>query len=130
MKQTISLNKNELYLQVYRKGKRTYHKHFTLHYLPNNLAVNRLGIKAGKKLAKAVRRNRIRRLIKESYRLLEPDVKIGYDLVLVAKDSCLMADSLTETMTSLRHLLKTACLFSQVERLSDAEQLLAAEDAQ
>lgn len=128
MKQTISINKNELYLQVYRKGKRTYHKHFTLHYLPNNLAVNRLGIKAGKKLAKAVRRNRIRRLIKESYRLLEPELRTGYDLVVVAKDSCLLADSLAETMAALRYLLKAARLFSKSQKPDNTGQAPTAED--
>ncbi len=111
MKQTISLNKNELFLQVYRKGKRSYHPNYTLHCLPNGLSVNRLGIKAGKKLAGAVRRNRVRRLLKESYRLLEPELKTGYDLVFAAKDGCLSSDSLQETMGAMRQLLKTARLF-------------------
>ncbi len=111
MKQTISLNKNELFLRVYKKGKRSYHNNFILYYLPNGLPHNRLGIKAGKKLASAVGRNRVRRLLKESYRLLEPEIKIGYDLIFAAKDSCLTADSLTETMGAMRHLLKYARLF-------------------
>lgn len=111
MKQTISLNKNELFLQVYKKGKRSYHKYFTLHFLPNGMPINRLGIKAGKKLAGAVRRNRVRRLVKESYRLLESEIKTGYDLVFVAKDDCLTADSLDETIKAMRHLFKYARLF-------------------
>ncbi len=111
MKQTISLNKNELFLRVYKKGKRSYHHNFILYYLPNGLPHNRLGIKAGKKLASAVGRNRVRRLLKESYRLLEQDIKTGYDLVFAAKDSCLDADSLVETMGAMRHLLKYARLF-------------------
>ena len=49
MNKIISLNRNEQFLQVYKKGKRTYHKNFTLHFLPNQLNTNRLGIKAGKK---------------------------------------------------------------------------------
>ena len=113
MNQTISLNRNELFLQVYKKGKRTYHKNFTLHYLPNGSNRNRLGIKTGKKLAKAVMRNRIKRLIKESYRLLEPDLLVGYDLIFVAKESCLLAGNLAETKAALHFLLKKARLFSQ-----------------
>ena len=35
MKNTISLNRNEQFLNVYRTGKRSYHKFFTLYYLPN-----------------------------------------------------------------------------------------------
>ncbi len=111
MKQTISLNKNELFLQVYKKGRRSYHKNFTLYYLPNEFDYNRLGIKTGKKLADAVKRNRIRRLVRESYRLLEPEIKIGYDLIFVAKENCLSADSLCETMEAMRSLFKMARLF-------------------
>ncbi len=112
MKQTISLNKNELFLQVYKKGKRSYHKNFTLYYLPNGVGCNRLGIRAGKKLAGAVKRNRIRRLVKESYRLLEPELKQGYDLIFAAKEGCLSADSLAETMDAMRRLLGAARLFN------------------
>ena len=111
MKQTISLNKNELFLQVYKKGKRSYHKNFTLYYLPNGMPGNRLGVKTGKKLCGAVQRNRIRRLVKESYRLLESEIKTGYDLVFAAKDECLQADSLGETMGAMRQLFKYARLF-------------------
>ena len=111
MKQTISLKNNELFLQVYKKGKRSYHKNFTLYYLPNGMPTTRLGIKAGKKLTGAVGRNRVRRLVKESYRLLESEIKTGYDLVFVAKDGCLLADSLAETSGAMRHLFKYARLF-------------------
>ena len=86
MEHTISLNRNEQFLRIYRKGKRTYHRFFVLYYLPNGSRRNRLGLKVGKKLAKAVRRNRIRRLLKESYRLAEPQVRTGYDLIFVARE--------------------------------------------
>ena len=112
MKQTISLNKNELFLQVYKKGKRSYHRNFTLYYLPNGLACNRLGIKTGKKLAGAVKRNRIRRLVKESYRLMESELSCGYDFVIAAREGCLTADSLAETTYALHRLFKTARLYT------------------
>ena len=111
MKQTISLNKNELFLQVYKKGHRSYHRNFILYSLPNGLDCNRLGIKTGKKLAGAVKRNRIRRLVKEGYRLLEPEIKTGYDLIFAAKDGSLIADSLEETVNALQKLLSAARLF-------------------
>ncbi len=123
MKQTVSLNRNELFLQVYKKGKRAYHKNFTLHVLKNDLPYNRLGIKAGKKLACAVKRNRVRRLVKESYRLLEPQIKPGYDLIIAAKEGCLLADSLGETMHAIHFLLKSAHLLTEKKPKAAEESL-------
>lgn len=128
MNQTTSLNRNELFLQVYKKGKRTYHKNFTLHYLPNGSKLNRLGIKTGKKLAKAVKRNRIKRLLKESYRLLEPELVTGFDLIFVAKESCLLADNLAETKQALQFLLKKAHLFSREASQTTGGQAAIAEE--
>lgn len=116
MKQTISLNRNELFLRVYKKGKRSYHKNFTLYYLPNGLTYNRLGIKTGKKLTGAVGRNRICRLVKESYRLMEAELCCGYDLVVAAREGCLAADSYTETAKALRQLCKHAHLFVKMAK--------------
>lgn len=96
MKNTISLNRNEQFLNVYRTGKRSYHKFFTLYYLPNGKDYNRLGFKVGKKLAKATRRNRVRRLLRESYRLSEEKIATGYDIILAAKDGCLELNSYDE----------------------------------
>lgn len=110
MKNTISLNKNEIFLNLYHKGKRAYHKYFVLHYLPNGLSYNRLGLTVSKKIAKAVQRNRIRRLLKESYRLKESSLKIGYDLVFVAREDCLEADSYLKVSKALHHLVKCADL--------------------
>jgi ribonuclease P protein component len=51
----------------------------------NGLAGSRLGLSIGKSIWKsAVRRNRVRRIFRESFRLSYPELPQGYDLVLIA----------------------------------------------
>ena len=45
----------------------------------------RLGLTVGKSFGKAVRRNRAKRLIRESYRAIEEKIPNGYDFVIVAR---------------------------------------------
>ncbi len=113
MKNTVSLKKNELFLRAYKKGQKAHGRFFTMHYVSNGLDYNRLGIKTGKKLAGAVKRNRMKRLIKESYRLCETDLKTGFDIVFVAKDAALLIDSYFETSYAIKKLLKKAGMFTE-----------------
>ena len=47
--------------------------------------VNFLGIAIGVKIAKAVKRNHIKRRIRENYRLYEESIKTGYQIVFLWK---------------------------------------------
>ena len=51
----------------------------------NRLGINRIGITTSKKLGKAHRRNRARRVIREAYRALAPRLTTGHDFVFVAR---------------------------------------------
>ncbi len=51
----------------------------------NRLGVNRVGITVGKKLGHAVVRNRIRRRLREVYRLNESRFQPGWDIVVVGR---------------------------------------------
>lgn len=115
MKHTISLNRNEQFLTVYRKGKRAYHKYFTLYYLPNGREENRLGFKVGKKLAKATKRNRLRRLMRECYRLSEESLKVGYDIILAAREGSLEINSYSDAANIFHKLFLRAELVNQNE---------------
>lgn len=57
----------------------------TTYARPNGLSHPRMGMSVGRKVGTAVRRNRIRRLLRESYRLLQYDLPSGYDLVVVVR---------------------------------------------
>ena len=57
----------------------------TVYALPNGLGHPRLGLSTSRKLGTAVRRNRIRRLLREAFRHLRHDLPAGYDLVVVVR---------------------------------------------
>lgn len=82
----VSLKENIYFKRAYYKGKSVVKKRIVIYYRKNNLTYSRLGITVSTKVGKAVLRNRIRRLIRENYRLL-PDIESGYDIVIVARKS-------------------------------------------
>ena len=65
--------------------KRTRLRRFLPCYAKNGLQFNRLGITVSSKIGKAVVRNRVRRRIKEAYRLNEDKFKTPYDIVIVSR---------------------------------------------
>lgn len=84
---TFPIKKNKEFLKLYKKGKFFVAKYLVLYVLDNKSKVNRLGITASKKFGCSVKRNRIRRLIKECYRHYEDQLNEGFDLVFVARNS-------------------------------------------
>jgi ribonuclease P protein component len=70
---------------VYEARTRESRGPLTVYALPNELGHPRLGMSVSRKVGNAVRRNRIRRLVRESFRLLQHDFPQGYDLVVVVR---------------------------------------------
>ena len=85
MRKTQALRMNYEFSRVYRHGRFISEPHVVLHYLKRNATINRLGITASRKVNSSVRRNRLKRLLRESYRMLEEDLKQGFDVILVAR---------------------------------------------
>jgi len=86
MKQAVTLKQNRDFQRLYKKGKSAVCPTMVVYCRRNRLDHNRLGITVSTKLGGAVRRNRIRRRIREVYRLSLPNLEAGYDLVLVARN--------------------------------------------
>lgn len=53
--------------------------------LPNELGHPRLGISIGRRVGTAPKRNRIKRLLRESFRLMQHELPGGYDFVIVVR---------------------------------------------
>ncbi|MDD6308166.1 MAG: ribonuclease P protein component [Clostridia bacterium] len=92
MKKTVSITKNHEFRSLYYKGGSKASGLLVVYFRKNRYGQNRLGITVSKKVGNAVVRNRVRRLIKENYRLLEMQIADGYDIVIVARLRMVEAD--------------------------------------
>ncbi len=73
------------YEAVYNKGRRLRGDGFSLIFLKNNLGYNRLGISIHKRIKGAVKRNRIKRIFRESFRLSRQHYPLGSDVVVTVR---------------------------------------------
>lgn len=87
MKNYHSLKKTRDFHIVYNQGKSKVNKYLVLYSKKNDLGYNRLGISVSKKVGNSVVRHRTTRLIRESYRLNQDNLKTGYDMVVIARQT-------------------------------------------
>ena len=85
MKHTVALKQNHEFRRLYSKGKSAVTPYLALYCRKNRLGYSRLGITTGVKLGKAVKRNFVRRRIRELYRTNEDKLLPGFDIVVVAR---------------------------------------------
>ena len=85
MKQTVSLKLNRGFRRLYQKGKSAVDPFLAVYCRKNRLGFSRLGLTVGTKVGHAVVRNRVRRRLRESYRVHEDRFRPGYDIVVVAR---------------------------------------------
>lgn len=85
MKKTITLKKNYEFRKVLTRGKYYSGEFIEVFVTKNTYKKNYIGIAIGVKIAKAVRRNKIKRLIRENYRLVEDKLEVGYNIVFLWK---------------------------------------------
>jgi ribonuclease P protein component len=92
------LNESTDFKRVFRTHRRSADRYFVVLFRRNDRPVSRLGLAIAKKqIRRAVGRNRLKRLIRESYRLNKQQLK-GLDIVIMARQkagSAINADLFT-----------------------------------
>ena len=76
-----------------------------MYVLPNHLTDNRIGISVSKKVGNSVVRHRVKRIIRESYRLTRDNVNNGLDIVVIARKEA-KEKSYQELEQSMMHLYR------------------------
>ena len=102
MKFSSALKQNHIFRRLY--GTTAYaNGYLVLYARRNRTGTNRVGITVGKKIGHAVVRNRVRRRLREVYRLNEAAFAPGWDIVVVARSRCIGASfaGLTNAYLSL-----------------------------
>ena len=102
MKFSTSLKLNHIFRRLYHSNGQA-NSCLVLYARKNRTGINRVGITVSKKLGKAVVRNRVRRRIREIYRLNEDKFLPGWDIVIVARSRAVEVSfqKLTQSLLSL-----------------------------
>ncbi len=83
MRKINTIKKNYEFKYVLSKGQFYHGKYLTIYVKKNNLNKNFIGIAINTKLGKAVKRNHIKRLIRENYRLIKDELITGNSFVFL-----------------------------------------------
>ena len=81
------LRKNSDFNAIYKKGRSVGDRYLVLFLRENGLPYNRTGFLASKKVGNSVKRNRAKRLMKESYRAISYMLPEGYDFIIIARNT-------------------------------------------
>ena len=90
MKFSSSLKLNHIFRRLYSTSGQA-NSYLVLYARKNRTGTNRVGLTVSKKLGHAVVRNRVRRRLREVYRLNESRFQPGWDIVVVARSRCISA---------------------------------------
>jgi ribonuclease P protein component len=82
------LSRSAEFERVYRQGRSTANRHLVLYTFPNPSAERpRLGLSVSRKVGGAVERNRVKRMLRESFARVEAELRSDQDVVVVARPS-------------------------------------------
>ena len=99
------LRSNMEFKKVYSGGKNYWNKYLIIYVRKNNLNYTRIGYSISKKVGNSVVRNKIRRRMKEIYRLKLNNIKEGYDIIIIPKRNAVNISYL-ELESAMLHIFK------------------------
>ena len=85
------LRRKSDFTSIYNRGKSVGDRYVVVFYRKNHLPYTRKAFLASKKVGNSVKRNRARRLMKESFRLTDLKIPEGYDLIFIARNTIVNA---------------------------------------
>ena len=107
MNKIYRLRSNMEFRKVYSGGKNYWNRNLVLYVKKNNVGNTRVGYSITKKIGNSVTRNKIRRRMKEIYRLNFHNIKSDYDLIFIPKKNTVDI-SYKELESAMLHILKLA----------------------
>lgn len=110
LKKDILRNKDD-FAAIYKRGRSIGERYIVLFYRKNNLSYNRTAFLASKKVGNSVVRNRARRLMRESYRFVRDDMRTGYDLIFIARNT-IKGRKFCDVQKSLNNAVRKAKLYN------------------
>ena len=113
MKKDLRIRKNIEYKRVYKYGKNYWNRNLILYVKKNKSDKTRVGFTITKKIGNSVTRNKVRRRMKEIYRLKLKDIKMGFDLVFIPKKN-VVSMPYNELENSMIHIMKIAGVLKKV----------------
>ncbi len=81
----LRIRKGKEFDRVFDEGERVSDSRMMIVFAPNGLSHSRLGILASRKLGNAVKRNRVKRILREAFRLSREELPSGFDFVVVPR---------------------------------------------
>jgi ribonuclease P protein component len=107
------LTRSTDFKRVRRDGRSNAHPLIVLIASENQLSITRVGVAAGKRVGNAVYRNRAKRLMRAAAREVLPNIKTGWDLIIIARKPIIQS-KMPQVRDALEQLLKRAQLTQDV----------------
>ncbi len=105
-KKVESLKHAGEFRRAYKKGSFAVTKNLVVYIVDNGTENNKLGVSVKKNIGKSVKRNRIKRLIKENFRVIGSELKLGYDIVFVVRKNYDNQASFQDIKRAMEYMFK------------------------